>query len=58
MVMQMNFIQLRIYISVNQSHIWTVFLDVTDFLIADEFNNLGLFMSLFNDMNLLFRLSW
>ena len=55
--MQMNFVQQRIYISVNQNHIWTVFsmllissLGETFPHPQDELNKMGLFMSLFDDM--------
>jgi len=58
--MQMNFVQQRIYISVNQNHIWTVFsmllissLGETFPHPQDELNKMGLFMSLFDDMGFL-----
>ena len=59
--MQMNFVQQRIYISVNQNHIWTVFsmllissLGETFPHPQDELNKMWLFMSLFDDMGCFF----
>ena len=59
--MQMNFVQQRIYISVNQNHIWTVFSMLLISLLGetfphpqDELNKMRLFMSLFDDLGFFF----